>query len=146
MNAIVSKVPLISEAPIEGKWYDLGTVTVTSSGTGLKTTSNKFNIPDLSNYIIFAARLIKVPSVLQYSFFGQSSYTYPYFVMRDYFNTNFQFGFPYTPEDPSAVSSVTNYTTDYVTNTQFPGDFYIKYTGIGGVGTETYTVQLLGMK
>ena len=66
--------------------------------------------------------------------------------MRDYYNTNFQFGFPYVSEDPNAVSSVTNYTTDYATNTPFPGDFYVKYTGIGSVGQETYTVQLLGMK
>lgn len=142
MNAIVSKVPLISEAPIEGKWCDLGTVTVTSRDTGLKTTSDKFNIPDLSSYIIFAARLIKVPSFLQYSFFGQNSYTYPYLVMNNYFNTNFQFGFPYISEERGAV----NYTIDYATSTPFPGDFYVKHTGIGSVGKETYTVQLLGMK
>ena len=138
MNAIISKVPLNSTAPIEGKWYDFGTVSLQILADNGETVdcSSYFSIPNSNDYKIFAvgAKSSGVfGSGVKFTFFGLSK---ELTLRNDFFY--YVYGFPAVIEDNFG------YTADYVSKSSFPANCLI--TTNGGRISTTLTVHLLGMK
>lgn len=145
MNAIVSKLPLISEAPIEGKWYDFGTASreITNLGTkNVSFTQSDFNIDDINKYYAFAVKIIEGykedASFVAYKFFGTKKIGFN--IQQNFY----VFGFPV--KKPGY--SITVYTGDSIGNlyTDFPANCELSKTVGNPVSDFTFTVQLLGMK
>lgn len=142
MNAIVSKVPLISEAPIEGKWYDLGMASREIKNLGrIQTTFTQadFNIDDINKYYAFAVKIVEGyeenTSFVEYTFFR--SVTLNFNKQHNFY----VFGFPkakatYVEYSASSGSSAVN----------FPANCEISKTVRNPVPDFTFTVQLLGMR
>lgn len=145
MNTIISKVPLISEAPIEGKWYDFGTASreITNLGTNKNVvfTQSDFNIDDINKYYAFAVKIIEgyeeEPTFVEYKFFGTR-------VLSFSKQHNFYvFGFPIMR---SRYSTVTYFAGDTSSSVDFPANCTISKTVGNIVSDFTFTIQLLGMK
>mgnify|MGYP004589391233 CR=1 FL=1 len=140
MNAIVSKVPLISnsEAPIECKWYDLGTVSLQIRVSNGDTVdfSSYFSIPNINDYKIFAvgAKIDNTfSSGIYFNFFGLSK--------KLTLHENFSY---YVYGFPVDIENKFGYTADYVSKSSFPANCLI--TTNGSYISTTLTVHLLGMK
>ena len=138
MNAIVSKVPLISEAPIEGKWYDLGQAVGRASRQPQHqntTTFNAtdFNITDITQYKMFAIRIVDMDYYgAHITCFGSTPLGY-----SSTYTNCFVFGYPALKDDNI------KYTRDYNSYVDFPANFTV---GTGVVQYFDVTIQLLGMK
>ncbi len=138
MNAIVSKAPLISEAPIEGKWYDLGQAVGSAHQQpqyNNTTTFNAtdFNITDITQYKMFAIRIVD----MDYEDAHIACFdSIPLKYSSTYTNC-FVFGYP------ALVGNDIKYTRNYSSYVDFPANFSV---GTGVVQYFSVTIQLLGMK
>ena len=138
MNAIISKVPLNSTAPIEGKWYDFGMKShqiLAGNGATIDFSSD-FTIPNINDYKIFAvgAKSSGVfASGVNFTFFGLSK---KLTLRNDFFYYVYVF--------PTVIEDKFGYTADYVSKSSFPANCLI--TTSGGRISTTLTVHLLGMK
>lgn len=142
MNAIVSKVPLISEAPIEGKWYDLGTASREIKNLGLIRTTftqSDFNIDDINKYYVFAVKIVEGyeedTSFVTYKFFGSVNLSF------NKQHNFYVFGFP------KAKANYVEYSAGPGSSAvDFPANCEISKEVGNPVPDFTFTVQLLGMK
>lgn len=140
MNAIISKVPLISEAPIEGKWYDLGTASREVKNLGLVSknfSASDFNITEVSQYCAFAVKIIQGSEQAKYSFFNTTSIGY---------NSLMNFYVIFYPYIYAQNTSKIHYTVNHDSSSSFIVDCKIEKIGSTAVPDFTFTVQLLGMK
>lgn len=138
MNAIISKVPLNSTAPIEGKWYDLGTVSLQIRAMNGETVdfSSYFSIPNINDYKIFAVGA-KIggdfSKGVYFNFFGLSK-------KLTLHNDSFYYVYGF----PADIDNKFGYTADYVSKSSFPANCLV--TTNGSYISTTLTVHLLGMR
>ena len=145
MNAIVSKVQLISEAPIEGKWYDFGMASREIKNLGITRitfTQSDFNIDDINKYYVFAVKIVEGyeedTSFVSYTFFGSTALS---FSKQHNF---YVFGFPIMKANKGNYVQYSSGSGSVAVN--FPADCEISKNVGNPVSNFTFTVQLLGMR